>query len=178
MTWLNSNMTKHVYACYLCSISYKTEASPWLWNNSRHYGNTSDPGFNNNKKSCFFIVLLQLSNSAKTASYFPTHKEQPRSWAQSPSCRVNHLTLVTTYPKLIWETEWVPLRLRKALITVMIGMMRIRKMKTRVCQTGKLQCTLPEVSLKQHVSCYIIQIFATWAISGHEPMLYILFRQH
>jgi len=129
-------------------------------------------------KSCFFIVLLQLSNSAKTASYFPTHKEQPRSWAQSPSCRVNHLTLVTTYPKLIWETEWVPLRLRKALITVMIGMMRIRKMKTRVCQTGKLQCTLPEVSLKQHVSCYIIQIFATWAISGHEPMLYILFRQH
>lgn len=61
---------------------------------------------------------------------------------------------------------------------IMIGMMRIRKMKTRVCQTGKLQCTLPEVSLKQHVSCYIIQIFATWAISGHEPMLYILFRQH
>lgn len=130
------------------------------------------------QKSCFFKVLLQLSNSAKTASYFPTHEEQPRSRAQSPSCRVNHLTLVTTYPKLIWETEWVPLRLRKALITVMIGMMRIRKMKTRVCQTGKLQCTLPEVSLKQHVSCYIIQIFATWAISGHEPMLYILFRQH
>lgn len=32
---------------------------------------------------------------------------------------------------------------------IMIGMMRIRKMKTRVCQTGKLQCTLPEVILQE-----------------------------
>lgn len=179
MTWLNSNMTKHVYACYLCSISYKTEASPWLWNNSRHYGNTSDPGFNNNNKKLLFYSTITAFKQCKDSILFSNPQRTASIMGSVPELQSEPPDSCHNLSQAYLGNRMSTAMSQKSIDNIiMIGMMRIRKMKTRVCQTGKLQCTLPEVSLKQHVSCYIIQIFATWAISGHEPMLYILFRQH